>query len=332
MSSTVTFVPAVRADTPIILGLAGPTRAGKTWTALLVAQGLQSAGPRSDRPILMINCEGGNGRIYADRFKYHDYNLTRPFRPQRYLEAVKAAIEARPSVLIIDTATHMHDGPGGSLDWHDEIVEERGPEYKASAWKTVHQSEDHFIYVLKECEFPVIICFRAKHKIDVGYKDPKTGVKSWKPLGLQPIAGRISFETTLTLMLPEQAKGVPDLAQSQLRSPWDVEIQRLLPDGQALGHEFGIALAEWAKGDQTKSEPTKAKAVKVLTDKLRDQWRERWRNAGKVLRLSTELVDSIAVGVLAAEDIEPGQIPHGRAKQLLDAITAALEQAANQED
>ncbi len=71
-----TFRPAVREHTPLIIGIAGPTKSGKTMSALRMASGLAGG-----KPVAMINAEGPRGHQYADTFKYVACDLVPPYRP-----------------------------------------------------------------------------------------------------------------------------------------------------------------------------------------------------------------------------------------------------------
>jgi len=238
-----TFRPAKRENTPLIIGLAGPTKSGKTYSAHRLAVGLANGGP-----VAMINAEGAKGHQYSDRFTYLTADITAPFRPERYTEVLKdaLALTPTPAVVIIDSASHMHDGPGGLLEYHeDELDRLAGSDMKArlrstwSAWVKPKAAENAFIYTMLAADCHLILCFRAKEKIKV--------VKGGDPidLGWQPIAGdRVSFETIFTLVLPPRSKGVPDLAISDMREPFD----QIVPAGQPLSEETGRKLAEWAAG------------------------------------------------------------------------------------
>jgi hypothetical protein len=210
-------------------------------------------GMANGKPVAMINTEGKRGEQYADNFKYLNLNLDKPFSPERYYEAVQAMKEIGPGAAILDSATHLHDGPGGLLEYHEaEITRIAGENasYKRreactwAAWVKPKAAENKLIYGLLELECPLIICFRAKPKIRiVTGQDPVD-------LGLQPIASdRIAFETLFTLMLPERSMGVPDLGQSDMRSPFDA----MVPKGKAIDEELGKKLTEWAKGAPTVS-------------------------------------------------------------------------------
>lgn len=244
------FRPAVRENTPLIIGLAGPTKSGKTYSALRVAQGLAGG-----EPIAMINAEGARGRQYADRFSYVCADIEPPYSPQRYREAVQAALalQPKPKVLIVDSASHMHDGPGGMLEYHDaELDRLAGDDVKRrqrmtwSAWIKPKAAENDFIYALLGADCHVILCFRAKEKIKiVSGQDPVD-------LGWQPIAGeRIAFETIFTLVLPPHCKGVPDLSISEMREPFDT----LIPSGKPLDEDTGRMLAEWSAGSSNGAAP-----------------------------------------------------------------------------
>jgi hypothetical protein len=236
-----TFRPAVRENTPLIIGIAGPTKSGKTYSALRVAGGLANGGT-----IAMINAEGPRGHQYADKFKYVACDLKPPFRPTAYTQALKDAAALKPAVVIIDSASHMHDGPGGVLEWHEEILDriagkdnyEKRQRSTFAAWVDPKAAENEFIYTMLGMECPVVLCFRAKEKIKIVNGKPVE-------LGWQPIAGeRVAFETIFTLLLPPHSKGVPDLGLSDMREPFDT----LVPEKRAIDEELGRRLAEWARG------------------------------------------------------------------------------------
>lgn len=289
---TFTHRPAKRENTPLIVGLAGPTKSGKTYSAHRVAKGLANGGP-----VAMINAEGAKGHQYADEFDYTAIDITRPYRPERYTEALRYALglEPRPAVVIIDSLSHMHDGPGGLLEYHsDELDRMAGTDFKKrdrmnwTAWIRPKAAENQFIYAMLEADCHLILCFRAKEKIKI--------VKGAEPieLGWQPIAGeRVAFETIFTLTLPPRSKGVPDLSASDMRKPFDTLIR---PD-QPLTEDTGRALREWASGgapvradepvahSQSAITDGQSKKLDVLVGTLRDAGHitteQLWRSVGR---------------------------------------------------
>lgn len=240
---TYTFRPAVRENTPLIIGIAGPTKSGKTFSAHRLAIGLANGGT-----IAMINAEGPRGHQYADEFKYVACDIVPPYRPMAYTDALAAAAKIKPAVVIIDSGSHMHDGPGGILDWHEELLDQmvgpstdptRRDKMNFAAWVKPKAAETEFIYAMLGMACPIILCFRAKEKIKLVTGKPP------QDLGWQPIAGeRVAFETIFTLMLPPHSSGVPDLAISDMRKPFDTMVPKGKPIDEALGRE----LAKWSTG------------------------------------------------------------------------------------
>lgn len=241
---SVVFKPAKRQNTPLIIGIAGPTKSGKTKSAHRLAAGLAQGAP-----VAMINAEGAKGHQYSDQFPYLAADIEAPYRPSKYTEALRAALalKPRPAVVIIDSCSHMHDGPGGVLEYHEtELDRLTGDDRKKrerstwTAWIKPKAEENEFIYTMLSADCHLILCFRAKEKIKI--------VKGADPidLGWQPIVGeRVAFETIFTLVLPPHSKGVPDLGLSEMREPFDT----LIPKGRQLSEQTGEALAKWAAGD-----------------------------------------------------------------------------------
>lgn len=247
---TFTFRPALRERTPIMLGLAGPSRSGKTYSALRVAMGLAK-----DGTVAMIDTESGRGLQYADRFKYQYTQLGAPFTSERYLDAIESARGIGARVIIVDSASHEHEGPGGMLEQHEtELQRMAGDDFKKrdrmtfSAWIKPKAAHNRFVNRLLQMGNDVhfIFCFRAKEKLRiVAGKDPVN--EGWTPI----CSSRFEFEMTSLLVLPEGSQGRPDLAAiaSGVRDP----LQQYFKTGIQLDEELGKHLAHWAQG--AKSEP-----------------------------------------------------------------------------
>lgn len=248
-----TLRPAIRENTPLIVGIGGPTKSGKTYSAHRLAQGLAPKGP-----IAMLNAEGPRGHQYADKFRYLACDIEPPYSYSRYTEALREIATQHPACLIVDSMSHAHDGPGGMLEQHDaELDRMAGDDFKKrdrvnfAAWIKPKKAENEFVYTLLSMKCPVILCFRAKERLKI--------IPGQQPidLGWQPIASdRVSFETIFTVMLPPHSKGVPDLEISDMREPFDTFISK----GKAIDEDLGKRLAEWASGG---AKPTSAKTTKL---------------------------------------------------------------------
>jgi AAA domain len=242
-----TFRPATRSGTTIMLGLAGPSRSGKTYSALRVATGLAQGGP-----IFFIDTESRRALLYADKFKFMHAELTAPFSSDRYAEAVVAAHEAKAAVCVVDSASHEHEGPGGILEQHEtELQRMAGNDYgkrekmKFTAWIRPKAEHNRYVNTLLQLNMHMLFCFRAKDKLelrkDAGGKIVPTSV-GWTPI----CTDRFEYEMTSMLVLPEGAKGIPDLQahSTGLREP----INTMVEHGRQLDEAFGERLAKWAAG------------------------------------------------------------------------------------
>ena len=254
-----TFREAKRENAPLVIGIAGPSKSGKTMSALRIAVGLAGGGK-----IVMINTEGKRGHAYADKFNYLVCDLEEPYSMVRYREVVLEAEKIGPAVIIIDSQSHSHEGVGGMLEQHDKELDKmcgktdfkKREKMTWAAWVKPKADEAQFVNTLIRLNCHVILCLRAKEKLKI--------IRGENPvnLGWQPIASdRVHFETDFTLVLPPETKGIPDLSASgsEMREPYDT----MIPAKKLLDEGLGKRLAEYAsvRGSQ---EP---EGVKTETEK-----------------------------------------------------------------
>ena len=115
---TFTFRPAVREAVGLLIGMAGGTGAGKTFSALRLASGIAG-----NRPFALIDTEAGRAKHYADQFKFDHGDLTAPFSPHAYAEAIAAADKAGYPVIVVDSVSHLWAGDGGVLDMQEKELD-----------------------------------------------------------------------------------------------------------------------------------------------------------------------------------------------------------------
>lgn len=310
---TITFRPATRPTTPLVVGLAGPTKSGKTYSGLLLGQGLAES---SGKPLVVINAgEGAKGHQYANEFDYLTADLVPPYSPSRYTQHLKAALDVDPGCVMIDSATHMHEGTGGVLHMHETELDRMAGQDRAkreklnfAAWAKPKQEESDFIYALLEAGCHIILCFRAKEKVSM--KGGKVTDLGWQPIA----SDRLSFETAFTLMLPPRCKGVPDLSLSDLRSPFDTMIAK----GQPVSADLGRKLDQWAQGDTT---------AKTISREQQNQLGAIIRDRGLTVEQAQQIVYDVA-GVTAS-----AQIPANLYGEVVSALGAAApEEQVSLED
>jgi len=94
---TFQFKKAIRENVNLLIGLAGGTGSGKTYTAMRLATGI-SAG----KPFCVIDTEAGRAKHYADQFNFDHGDLHPPFRPDNYANAIKAAISIIGTMALVD--------------------------------------------------------------------------------------------------------------------------------------------------------------------------------------------------------------------------------------
>lgn len=257
------FVPAVRKAVRLIVGLAGGTGSGKTWSSLVLAKGM-AGGKRFG----LIDTENGRASMYADYFEFDVLDLTPPFTSQRYLDAIKKAEQKGYPVVVVDQFSHEWEGDGGILDQHDVELDEmvkrsrsagdNRPDYQLEeshnmrAWigpKTAHK---RMMSHLTQMGCQLILNFRAEDKIEIAkVKDDKgkiktvvqpkktlTGVDGWVPI----CERRMPFELTASFLLTAEAPGVPKPIKLQEQH------KAFFPLDKPISEEAGRKLAEWARG------------------------------------------------------------------------------------
>ena len=105
---------AERKQAKIKLALQGPSGSGKTYSAILLAYGL--VGDFSK--ICIIDTESGSADLYAHLGEYNVLPLTRPFTPERYIEAITKAENHGAKCIIIDGMSQCWEY---LLDYHSGL-------------------------------------------------------------------------------------------------------------------------------------------------------------------------------------------------------------------
>ena len=80
------YTKARRENTHLLIGLAGASGSGKTYSAMQLATGISDGAP-----FLMIDTEARSVVLhYADQFDFEHQVLGPPFTPAKYIDAVQA--------------------------------------------------------------------------------------------------------------------------------------------------------------------------------------------------------------------------------------------------
>lgn len=221
--------PVERGGSKPIIGIAGTSGSGKTYTALKIARGMVNKASE----IGFIDTENGRGALYHDildgKFKIGD--LYAPFSPSRYSEAIKEFIASGIKVLVIDSVSHEWEGEGGC----DDIAQAAILAGKKMAnWVGAKRQHKAFMNTVLYSNVPIICCLRAREKTD--FKNPDKPVS----LGVQPICEKnFMFEMTASILMGNEGKEQKFLKMPSFLKPF-------FGTGTGyLGEETGKNIMNW---------------------------------------------------------------------------------------
>lgn len=181
------FQKVTREKSKLRLALAGPSGAGKTLSALLLAYGITEDWSK----IALIDTEHGRARFYANRsdfgtgeFLYQE--MTAPYSPEKYIDMVKEGAEAvgEDGVVIVDSFSHAWNNSGGVLEIKEKI--EGGNNKKSfSAWAEAGKIQNNLVNSILSVNCHTIVTMRTKmaYAIEQNENGKNVPVK----LGLEPV-------------------------------------------------------------------------------------------------------------------------------------------------
>lgn len=254
--STFTFRPAVRENVGLLIGLAGSSGSGKTYTAMRLAKGIVG-----DKRFCVIDTEAGRAKHYADQFAFDHGDLKPPFSPAAYADAIAAADGAGYPVIVVDSFSHEHAGEGGILDMQEAEFVRMGSrnEVKMTSWIKPKGEHRKMVSRLLQVRAHLILCFRAEEKIEMVKVDGKmevrkkqttTGLDGWVPI----CEKNLPYELTASFLLMASRPGVP------LPIKLQEQHKAFFPLDQPITEQSGEGLAVWARGGATGQSAVRAPA------------------------------------------------------------------------
>lgn len=168
----------------IKMALQGSAGSGKTYSSLLLAQGLTNG---DFSKVAIIDTENGSADLYAHLGNYNVLSLQPPFTPQKYVEAIELCEKAGMEVIILDSISHCWDY---LLEYHSSLA---GNSF--TNWAKIKPLEKLFIDKILQSNAHVIATMRTKQDYVLNQKDgkfipEKVGLKAVQRDGLD-------FEFTL---------------------------------------------------------------------------------------------------------------------------------------
>ncbi|MBQ9433857.1 MAG: AAA family ATPase [Synergistaceae bacterium] len=187
------FRKAERRKAKLRLALTGPAGSGKTFGALILAQGL---GGR----IAMIDTENGSGDLYANMCDYDVETLAAPYTVQKYLSAIYEAEKAGYDVLIIDSLSHAWSGEGGILDAHNQLTEKSKSGNSYAAWGKIMPMHTRLLEAITASKCHVVATMRSK--TDYAQLQNERGRTEIRKVGLAPVQrDGVDYEFTVVFDL-----------------------------------------------------------------------------------------------------------------------------------
>lgn len=174
---------AERKNVKIKLAITGPSGAGKTMGALLLAKGLREPGGK----VLLIDSEKSSGSLYADNKKvgmeFDTIDIEAPYTTDKYLEALVAGQEAGYDVIIIDSITHQWEGEGGLQDKKHALDMRGGNSF--TNWRGI--TKEHEVFKAKILQSPCHIIATIRSKQDYVMNTNDKGKQTPIKVGLAPV-------------------------------------------------------------------------------------------------------------------------------------------------
>jgi hypothetical protein len=165
---------ATRQKVKMKLAIQGPSGSGKTLGSIKIAEGLC---PDWNK-IAVIDSENHSASLYAHLGQFNVLNISSPFTPEKYIEAIKICNQAGMEVIVIDSCSHLWEGPGGILEIHNSML---GNSF--TNWSKVMPRFNAFIQSVLQTDCHIICTFRSKQDYIIVEKNgkqvpEKVGLKS----------------------------------------------------------------------------------------------------------------------------------------------------------
>jgi len=297
------FAKAVKERARLRLAIDGPSGAGKTYTALVLATMIaRNEGKR----IAFVDTERGSASLYADKFDFDVLELN-SFSPKNYTNAIISAEESGLyCCIVLDSLSHAWEGEGGALDMVDKSAKRMQTENRFVGWKDVTPVQREMVDTMLMTELHVIGTMRSKMEY-VLEKDEKTGKTYPKKIGLAPIQ-RQGLEYEFTLV------GDMDVNHNFIVSKTRIEELDGWIKQKPTERDFQIIM-DWLKSgaeitphrvvvpvsvaEEPKPAPAKAPAPAIKRPYTPDQLRERLYQIAQTIPVPTTPPDTgVMVGVI----------------------------------
>jgi len=244
---------ATRKQVKLRLNISAPSGAGKTYSALRMAKGLCGDWAK----VAVIDTENGSASLYSDLGDFNVIDLSPPFTPEKYTQALNACVQAGMEVVIIDSTTHEW---ACLIEENELLAQARFRGNTWSAWSQTTPRHDKFINSILHSPVHVITCTRSKMETIMGddKKVKKVGMKDVQREGWE-------YELTISLNIDRD---------THLASP--SKDRTNLFEGKnpfLVTEETGKEIANWCNsGDSEKQVAINEMELVATIDELKIIW------------------------------------------------------------
>lgn len=270
------FEKATKTKSKLRLALFGPSGAGKTFTALALAEGIGGK-------IALIDTEFGSASKYADRFEFDTASIADPSIDQ-IIEIINEA--AVYDVLIIDSLTHP---------WQEllaEIDQLAKAKYKGntwSAWSDGTPKQKRLIRAI--LGFPGHFIATMRSKTEWAATEGRDGKKRPERIGLAPEQGK-GIEYEFDMLMELSTEHIVSVLKDRTGKFQDRLIEK---PGADLGKEIAAWLDEGAEPEPTVDALVMEIKATMLdwSDDEKEPFRALAKDAGKELAKWKHLRDAV---------------------------------------
>ncbi len=201
------LIQASRKKAKIKMALQGPSGAGKTMSALLIAYGLCGSWEK----IAVIDTENHSADLYAHLGPYKTLSLEPPYSPERYVVAFDTCVRAMMEVVIIDSSSHEWDF---LLDYHSTL---QGNSF--ANWAKVTPRHEAFVNSILQASIHVICTIRSKQDYILTEKNGKQVPEKVGMKGVQRESLEYEFTLVFEIDMTQRAKPSKDRTSMFMGKP-----------------------------------------------------------------------------------------------------------------
>lgn len=232
-----TFEKAKKFKAKVRIALMGTAGAGKTFTALSIAEGL-------GKRIAVIDTENGSAAKYADQFEF-DHCVMQTYAPLELVEAITSAEEAGYDVIIVDSLSHFWMGTGGALDQVDKAAKRSQSGNSFTAWRDVTPMQTKMVEKIIRCKAHIIVTMRSKAEWVL--EENEKGKKVPRKIGMAPIQKEgLEYEADIVAEMSFANEMV--VTKSRMK---DLQGKIIMHPDQRLGQQ----IAAWCEGEDAPERP-----------------------------------------------------------------------------